>query len=195
MLAVELQQGAVVADSRDRVFVGACGSQDLVEAEEEEVLLEAELIPEIMGDHGELSLHNWGRRHDQQILCTLQGTLGRCPSPGLLGPFVGVKWGTLAPRMEGLGGAGREKGWGSHLLFLAIRGLQPKAHVDLLHFGAGAAGRVHAKQVGHVSAVEVRTPPELSQDVRWELSLVLDSVLEAWWLDGRASFAVVMHMG
>lgn len=73
------------------------------------------------------------------ILWTLQGTPGwraahelleaLFRSWGFLAPFVSVEWGTLVPGMEGLGRAVREKGRGSDLLFLGIRGLCVKAHV------------------------------------------------------------------
>lgn len=82
---------------------------------------------------------NCGGQHGQPILWTLQGTPGwraaqelleaLFRSWGFLAPFVSVEWGTLVPEMEGLGRAVREKGWGSDLLFLDIRGLCVKAHI------------------------------------------------------------------
>ena len=61
-----------------------------VEAEEEEVLLDAKMKPETIGDQGAVDFHNCGGWHDQQSLWTRQDTLGRHPAVGLLGPFVGV---------------------------------------------------------------------------------------------------------
>ena len=63
----------------------------VVEAEEEEVLLEAKMKPETIGDQGAVDFHNCGEWHDLQILWTpRQDTPGRHPAPGLLGPFVGM---------------------------------------------------------------------------------------------------------
>lgn len=50
---------------------------------------------------------------------------------------------------------------GGHLLFLAIRRLWDKAHVDLLHVRAGRTSRVHAECVGDVPAPEVGAAAEL----------------------------------
>ena len=62
----------------------------VVEAEEEEVLLDAKMKPETIGDQGAVDFHNCGGWHDQQIFWTRQDTSGRHTAPGLLGPFVGV---------------------------------------------------------------------------------------------------------
>ena len=50
---------------------------------------------------------------------------------------------------------------GGHLLLLAVGGLWDETHVDLLHVGAGGAGRVDAECVSNVSAAEVGAVPEL----------------------------------
>lgn len=128
-------------------------------------------MPEVSGDDWEADSQNCGGRHGQQKPGALQGAPGQCPalggsgSParerGLPGPSCGWRWGTRELRLEGLGGAGRDRAWGSHLLLLAIGGLWDKAHVDLLHVGAGGPSRVDAECVSYVPAAEVGAAPEL----------------------------------
>lgn len=139
----------------------------VVEAEDEEVLLEAELMPEVSGDHGDVDSQNCGDatisrspepRQEPQAGVQTWGLLGVLfRSWGFWAPFVGVERGAR----KGGAAEGRQEEGGSHLLFLAIGGLGDKAHADLLHVGAGGAGRVHAECVGHVPAAEVGATPEL----------------------------------
>lgn len=70
----------------------------VVEAEEEDVLLEAELMPEVSGDDWEADSQNCGQRHGQQV-----------PRAGVQrgrGFWHGV--GDLGPGNQGLGRAVRE---------------------------------------------------------------------------------------
>ena len=52
----------------------AQGCHSVVEAGEEEVLLEAKLMPEIIGDHAEVNFHDYEGWYNQQKPWTLQGT-------------------------------------------------------------------------------------------------------------------------
>lgn len=116
-------------------------------------------MPEVSGDDWEADSQNCGDG-------TISRSHGPCRAPlgALLGSraswlLVGVQWGMLAPGRAAGGHQGT--GWGSHLLFLAIRGLWDKAHVALFHVRAGGAGRVDAESVSSVPAAEVGAAPEL----------------------------------
>lgn len=99
----------------------------VVEADEEEVLLEAELMPEVSGDDWEADSQNCGRQQCQQQ-----------PEPRRALKASSQLWGLLGPLLDKVR-MGRGGSMGGHLLFLAIRRLWDEAHVDLLHIRAGRA--------------------------------------------------------
>ena len=115
-----------------------------------------------------------GEWQGPQMPCPVQGTPCQHPALGASAPFCGVEWGALVLGRKGLGKAIREQG--SHLVFLDIRGLWVTAHVDVTRCRVGRAGHVHAEHKGSVPTGEVSALLSWSQDLEWELSLVLNSV-------------------
>ena len=75
----------------------------VVEAEEEEVLLEAKMKPEIIGDQGAVDFHNCGGWHDQQIFLDPGGNPRLASSSWASWPFCGCGCETLVPGKKGLG--------------------------------------------------------------------------------------------